>query len=221
MAIPQYFSLTYPQARRKFLEAARAGGATIESHVNPNAKGTTGEDLVTDVARFGDMAAENLLIICSGTHGNEGYCGSGCQIGLIGEGIVGSRPLSVAVLLVHAVADPYGFSHIRRVTEDNVDLNRNFLDFSKPPPDNPRYAELADLLVPSDWDGPGRATADAALAAWRDTNGGVRGLPERGRRRPIRFSDGMFFGGRRAPFGRTKLSAPLSRSTAPRQSESV
>ena len=219
MAIPQYFSLTYPQARRRFLEAARAGGATIESHVNPNAKGTTGEDLVTDVARFGDMAAENLLIICSGTHGNEGYCGSGCQIGLIGEGIVGSRPLSVAVLLVHAV-NPYGFSHIRRVTEDNVDLNRNFLDFSKPPPDNPRYAELADLLVPSDWDGPGRATADAALAAWRDTKAACGLTRAWSQAANTLFPTACFLAGS-APFGRTKLSAPLSRSTAPRQSESV
>ena len=69
MGIRQYFSATYAEARRKFLEAARAGGAVVESHVNPNAKGTNGEELATDVARFGCMDAENLFITCSGTHG--------------------------------------------------------------------------------------------------------------------------------------------------------
>jgi Protein of unknown function (DUF2817) len=196
MGISQYFSTTYAGARRKFLDAARAAGAAIESYLNPNAKGANGEELVTDVARFGDISAKNLLVICSGTHGNEGYCGSGCQIGLISEGIIASRPQSVAVLLVHAV-NPYGFSHIRRVTEDNVDLNRNFLDFSELPPDNPRYAELHDLLVPSDWDGPGRATADAALQAWRDTNGGMRAFQVVVAGGQYSFPDGIF-GGQRA-----------------------
>jgi Protein of unknown function (DUF2817) len=196
MGIPQYFSATYAEARRKFLEAARAAGAAIESHVNPNSKGPNGEELATDVARFGDMDAENLFITCSGTHGNEGFCGSGCQIGFIKEGIISARPKSVGVLLVHAV-NPYGFSHVRRVTEDNVDLNRNFPDFSKPLPENPRYPEIHDLLVPSDWDGPGRATAEAALQAWVDKNGmpAFQAAVSGGQ---YKFPDGLFFGGQRA-----------------------
>lgn len=48
------------------------------------------------MARFGDMDAENLFITCSGTHGNEGLCGSGCQIGFIKERIINARPKSVA-----------------------------------------------------------------------------------------------------------------------------
>jgi hypothetical protein len=196
MGIPQYFSATYAQARRKFLDASRAGGAAVESHVNPHSAGADGEDLATDVARFGHIDAENLFIICAGTHGNEGFCGSGCQIGLIKEGIINDRPQSVAVLLVHAV-NPYGFSHIRRVTEDNVDLNRNFQDFTKPLPENLRYSEIHDLLVPSDWDGPGRAKADAALQAWRDHNGmaAFQAVVAGGQ---YAFPEGMFYGGRRA-----------------------
>jgi hypothetical protein len=70
------------------------------------------------VARFGERDAESLFIVCSGTHGI-------CQTGFIGEGVIDARPRSVAVLLAHAVNPFYGFSHIRRVTENNVDLNRN------------------------------------------------------------------------------------------------
>jgi hypothetical protein len=213
MGIPQHFSTTYAEARRKFLETARAGGAAIESNVNPNAKGTNGEALVTDVARFGGMDAENLFIICSGTHGNEGFCGSGCQIGLIEEGIINARPQSVTVLLVHAV-NPYGFSHIRRVTEDNVDLNRNFRDFSKPPPENPRYCEIHDALVPSDWDGPARATADAALKGWRDANGGIPAYQAAVAGGQYTFPDGMFFGGQTATWSNQTFRAIVKKHGA-------
>jgi Protein of unknown function (DUF2817) len=210
MTIPQYFSATYAEARRQFLEAARAGGAIIDGDVNPNARGMSGEELATDVARFGDRDAENLFVICSGTHGNEGLCGSGCQIGLIKEGIINARPQSVAVLLVHAV-NPYGFSHIRRATEDNVDLNRNFRDFSKPPPENPRYAEIHDLLVPSDWDGPARAKADAALTAWREANGGMPAYQAVVAGGQYTYPDGMSFGGQSATWSNKTFRAIISK----------
>ena len=71
------------EARWKFLEASRAADAAIESHVNPNARGPNHEELGADVARFGDMDTQNLFVTCSGAHGNEGFCGSGCQIGVI------------------------------------------------------------------------------------------------------------------------------------------
>ena len=100
------------------------------------------------------------------------------------------------MLLLHAV-NPYGFSHIRRVTEDNVDLNRNFQDFSKPLPENRGYAAIHDLLVPPDWDGPGRARAEAALDAWRDANGGLKAYQAAVAGGQYAFPDGLFFGGRR------------------------
>ncbi len=196
MGIPQYFSATSTEARQKFLEAARTAGAALESLVNPNARGAEGEELAADVARFGGMEAENLFIVVSGTHGNEGFCGSGCQTGFIGDGVIDARPQSVAVLMIHAI-NPYGFSHIRRVTEDNVDLNRNFRDFSTPLPENPRYAEIHDLLLPSDWDGPGRATADSALKAWREANGGMKAYQAAVAGGQYVFPDGLFLGGRK------------------------
>ncbi len=51
--------------------------------------------------------------------------------------------------MIHAV-NPFGFSHLKRTNEDNIDLNRNFNDFSTPYPDNPVYEEVHDLLVPKD-----------------------------------------------------------------------
>jgi hypothetical protein len=84
----------------------------------------------------------------SACHGVEGYCGSAIQTGLL-RGGAGITPAGgpVAVLHVHAL-NPHGFSHGRRVTQENVDLNRNFIDFSQPLPANPGYARIHPLLLP-------------------------------------------------------------------------
>jgi hypothetical protein len=212
MAIPQNFSASYKEARQKFLEAAR-DATLIESHVNPKAKGVNGEELATDVARYGTLDAAYLLIICSGTHGTEGPCGSGCQLGLITEGFIAQRPASAAVLLIHAI-NPYGFSHIRRVTEDNVDLNRNFQDFSQPLPANPAYAEIHDALVPADWDGPARAGADAALQNWRDQHGGIPAFQAAVAGGQYTYPDGLFYGGQGPTWSNHILRAILHKHGA-------
>ena len=68
----------------------------------------------------------------------------------------------VALVFIHAV-NPYGFSQLRRVNEDNVDLNRNFRDFSHPPARNAAYAEVHAMMVPAEW--PPTAENGAAIAA--------------------------------------------------------
>jgi len=85
MGIPHFFSATYAEARQKFLQAARAADAAIEAHVNPNASGAEGEELATDVARFGDKDAEALLIVISGTHGNEVFAAPAARLASSGR----------------------------------------------------------------------------------------------------------------------------------------
>jgi hypothetical protein len=79
----------------------------------------------------------------------EGFCGSGIQIDLLRDKawVERCRRDNLAVLFIHAL-NPHGFSWLRRVTEDNVDLNRNFLDFTQPLPDNADYRAVAHLLLP-------------------------------------------------------------------------
>jgi hypothetical protein len=48
------------------------------------------------------------------------------------------------------------------VNEDNVDLNRNFVDWSSPPR-NDAYGDIADLLVPTEWDTATQETTTGAL----------------------------------------------------------
>lgn len=143
-------STSYVDARAAFLEAAASAGARLTSHQHP-LTGLDGEPLFVDVAEVGPEAGTgaNVIIVVSGTHGVEGYLGSALQR----YHLETASPDSTAgptLVFVHAL-NPFGFSWVRRVNEDNVDLNRNFIDWSAPVPQNPEYASLADVLVPSSW----------------------------------------------------------------------
>lgn len=187
-----FFAPCYAEARAGFVAEAEAAGLDLHSHPHPM-RGMDGEALAMDVARFGPPDADALLLVSSACHGVEGFCGSGVQRALLAD--PDFHPLAaaagVAVLYVHAL-NPYGFSWLRRTTQENVDLNRNFHDFHQPLPANPAYDALAPFIVPREWPSP---EADAQLAAYAAEHGakalqaaltgGQHGHPE-----------GLFYGGR-------------------------
>jgi predicted deacylase len=140
------FSANYGEARKKFLDASIAAEAKLESFKNPH-KGPDGETLYTDVALLGSREADSILVLGSGTHGVEGFTGSAIQTCLLLEGLASTLKPEMSIVLIHAI-NPYGFAHLRRFNEDNVDLNRNFIDHSKPYPINPGYEKLQDAISP-------------------------------------------------------------------------
>ena len=158
------FSADYQQARTRFLEAAAGAGGALEAMVHPE-RGPDGGELATDVAWFGPKDAPAVLVMISGTHGVEGFCGSGAQVDWLRRGGARGLPPGVAVLMIHAV-NPYGFAWLRRVTHENVDLNRNWIDFSQPLPANPGYAELADAICPKEWSQAAQAASFQVLGGF-------------------------------------------------------
>lgn len=147
LSAPSLFSRNYAQARQAFLTAAQARGLTVDSYIL-DLPGCDGEILATDVVLDGPKDAANLIITISGVHGVEGYPGSAIQRGLLEMGPLAEA--DTAVLHVHAI-NPWGFSWSHRTTQENVDLNRNFVDFSAPLPVNDCYSDIHDLLLPSSW----------------------------------------------------------------------
>lgn len=139
---------TYAEARSELDAAARRAGAEVTSFAHPSV-GREGEELAIDVVTVGPDDADAVVVVVSGTHGVEGYAGSALQRWWLDERSTELAP-GVRVAIVHAL-NPVGFSWVRRVNEDNVDLNRNFVDWSQPPPTNTGYGTIADLLVPTDW----------------------------------------------------------------------
>lgn len=163
------FAADYGEARRCFLDACLRAGLRVDSRRHP-LTAPDGTVLACDVAWSGPRAARRVLVMVSGTHGVEGFCGSAIQTDWLLSGGPDRLPDGCAVLLVHAI-NPHGFAWLRRVTEDGVDLNRNFVDFSQPPPVNEGYVELADAILPPALEGPPHDAAKAKLAAYRATHG--------------------------------------------------
>ncbi|WP_425256728.1 M14 family metallopeptidase [Rubrivivax sp. RP6-9] len=200
------FSTSYTEARDKFLSAAQAAGAAVGHWPHPLA-GPAGEALACDTAWLGAPDAPNVLVVVSATHGVEGFAGSGPQVALL------RRPPRLAdgtaVLLVHAV-NPHGFAWQRRVTEENVDLNRNWVDYTQPLPANPGYAELHAAYGPRALDAATLAACEATIAAWRDRHGAAA---ERFARSSGQYThpDGIFYGGDGPTWARRTSEAILAR----------
>jgi hypothetical protein len=192
IAAQEAFSGSYAEARSRFLDAARTAGLAIESLVHPE-RGLQGEELAMDVAREGEPNASSLLILSSACHGVEGFCGSGAQLAALRDEAwrEQARAAGVAVLYIHAL-NPYGFSYVGRTTHENIDINRNFHDFSQPLPVNEAYRELAPLLVPEQW--PPSAQNMQAIMAFVAQRGEAVYLAAITRGQ-YEFADGMFFGG--------------------------
>ena len=199
---PLALTRTYTDARADFLERARAAGAAITPFDHPS-PGPSGEALACDVAWLGPDAAEDVVVVVSGTHGVEGYAGSALQRTWLRDG-ASERPDGVAVCLVHAI-NPYGFAWVRRVNEDNVDLNRNFVDFDAADlPANDGYDRIAHLLVPESWDDETQAATSAALV---DMVGevGFGAFQQWVSGGQYRHPTGLFYGGDRPVWSRRTL----------------
>lgn len=186
------FCTTYAQAREKFLQAAEMANLPVDQHLHPF-RGPHGEDLAMDVVRDGPDDAQALLVITSACHGIEGFAGSAVQVACLRDaGWRGhARAQQVAVLYVHAL-NPWGFAYQRRVTHEKVDLNRNFVDFSRHLPANDGYRQLHPLLLPAQW--PPTADNEQALQAWIDSHG-MAAFQAAVTQGQYEIPDGLFYGG--------------------------
>jgi hypothetical protein len=139
----------YITSRRHVLEAAELHGATFSRHVHPLA-GPAGEELSTDVARIGPPPGEAraVVVATSGTHGVEGHAGTGLHLLMLGDDRIASIPADVAFVIVHAL-NPYGMAWSRRVDHENIDVNRNFVDFDGELPTNALYGDIAPVMNPT------------------------------------------------------------------------
>ena len=207
MSIAASFSTSYAEARAKFRAAAREAGGAISSFHNAAAAPVgavcessglhpiaTDEALSTEVAWIGPPTATRLVYVQSGTHGVEGFCGSGIQIGWLQQRLHRELPPDTALLLTHAI-NPYGFAWERRVTEDNVDLNRNFVDHAGGYPVNAGYEALKHAICPPEWTDAALGAADRILMGYASEHGpmALQAAISSGQ---YSHAQGVFYGGR-------------------------
>lgn len=119
MRLEKYFSESYEEARKRFLDYTK--DSSIISKEIP-------KDLFVDAAIYNANIKnkKNLLMIVSGLHGIEGKVGSAFQ-SLFIDNYLEKLNQETSLVLIHAL-NPFGFKYGRRVNENNVDLNRAFID---------------------------------------------------------------------------------------------
>jgi hypothetical protein len=196
--LDECFPSDYATARCAFLTAAEKVGASIETYLHPN-RGPVGEELATDVALFGSLRANNVLVLVSGTHGVEGLPGSGLLVAQIRSGLRPAPRSDLAIMMVHAL-NPFGLAFQRRVNEDNVDINRNFAAFPTDLP-NPEYDRLHEwLMMPPN--GLGQLRRMIAFGTYVARKG-TRSLQRAITKGQFAHPTGLFYGGNRPSWSRT------------------
>ena len=114
-------------------------------------------------------------------------------------------PKDTGALIVHAI-NPYGFAWTRRVNEDNVDLNRNFVDHDKGYPKNDGYLALADAILPKTWAKEDLESTQRVLDAYAQKNGAfaLQGAITGGQ---YTHADGVFYGGSKPTWSNRTIRA--------------
>ena len=160
--ILNWFSTSYEEARDAVLRAAEERGAAVTSYLNPRAKGVSGKISIWTLSRSAMPTRPTRSSFHPARTASrvmrDPLCSSGCYSTALRQRFGDTRSCH----LVHAV-NPFGFSHYRRVNEDNVDLNRNFVQFSGPMPHSKEFSEFrsfADQAIAE-----GRVGDDAEAAA--------------------------------------------------------
>jgi len=185
------FSTDYTSARARFREAASSARFSLAAYPIGQL-GPDGGDLTIDVAVRGPEKARRVLVMSSGLHGVEGYFGSAVQRSwLLGPGA--EAHADRRIVLIHAL-NPYGFAWRRRVNEDNVDLNRNFMLAGTPYGGaHEGYRKLDGLLNPPT--PPSRFEPFLLQALPPLLRHGFRALKNAVAQGQYEFPNGVFYGG--------------------------
>ena len=144
------FYTTYEEVRENLdrrVEKLRASGIEVQqSEYAVNAA----ENLYIDniyLPASGEKT--NLIILTTGVHGIEGYIGS-VMLDVFFEEIYPELDTTDTGVLVVANINPYGMKNYRRYNENNVDLNRNFIEdwesFDRS--SNKEYPKVVNFLQP-------------------------------------------------------------------------
>jgi len=170
------FSDSYVQARERFLNAAVKSQASLQEHTL-----TADDQLTVDVATIGGDAPLS-------------YFGSAVQFALMQQLQKDGLPENVRIVLLHAL-NPYGFAHQRRFDQNNVDLNRNFLQAAEVFQGSPcGYQRLNHFLNPQS--PPSRLEPYKLKALWNISRYGIKALKAAIVAGQYDYPTGIFFGGK-------------------------
>ena len=134
----------YYKARQTFYDLNESLSQSYNTMLTSH---TITDDLTMDIIEILPKNNKNLLWISTGLHGIEGFIGNFVLQEFV-DHIVSEIDLNnTHVVLIHGI-NPYGMLHKRKVNENNIDLNRNFVNSFSDLPINNGYENLKSLLLP-------------------------------------------------------------------------
>jgi len=195
------------ECRARFLSICAARGFVAASYEHP-LRGPDGAALYTDAVLLGPSNAANVLVIVSGTHGVEGYAGSLCQASWLSTFDPKMLDAGTSVLLIHML-NPWGAAWRRRHNEDNVDLNRSFIDRRVQPPINEAHDDLVARGVMDALDGSDPDRAWSTVTDYRKS-AGEEAFTTAVFRGQYTSPDGFNYGGQAATWSQATLATILT-----------
>ena len=143
-----YFPSSYEDSRVRFLSSLnliRQKWKSTQLQTHPL---KSFPDLSIDWLWAHAPKKETLVIISTAEHGIEGYVGYALMKVFIEEFAPHLDSENTGLLLIHGL-NPWGMKHHRKVNENSVDLNRNFVfDGHFDPAINPEFHRVKDLINP-------------------------------------------------------------------------
>lgn len=143
--------LGYAMNRMNFLTTSHRHNADLQTYVLQYAVPDKTTSPALDIAVVGKDDAPVTFVVTSGIHGVELPLGSALQCEWLATAQAVCRSGRIRMVFAHAL-NPFGAAMGRRNDHQNIDPNRNFLDFTKPLPSSDNYRPLADAFTPKDLD---------------------------------------------------------------------
>lgn len=197
------FCQTFDQCRLGFLEASRPWitadqrGKLLAFDIPTN---LPQKRLPVDVLEIpATESPANLILISSGVHGAEAYVGSTLQAFFLNKIMSSIDRRTTSVVMLHTL-NPWGAITGRRVTENNVDLNRNFSHSDRLYQSrNPAYGSITSVVNPET---PAKTGWIPWLEFYWQAGTMLMQTPMGQLRRALlqgqyQFPDGLYFGGSR------------------------
>lgn len=201
------FSEHYFEAQQRFVNLAQDLGFGTEVIPHPSFKTEEGPVQMT-VAVQGAQVCEHAVFITSGVHGTELTAGSGIQLDLM-KRHAQNLPENTKIVWVHAV-NPAGCAIFTRTDENNVDNNRNSVDFGGELPTNPDYEGLHAAICAPAIAGPEWEAANAAIGAYTLEHG-AGALTQKVLKGQYTVPMGLFYGGTETSWSTKTLKGVIAR----------
>ncbi|WP_261131577.1 M14 family metallopeptidase [Bacillus sp. Marseille-Q3570] len=193
-----YFKKTYEESREVFrghLDKIREKWP--EAELLTEAIGEEKDNTIDMIHSDARKSNDQVLFFTTGVHGIEGYAGAGMIHLFIEEYLDRVDPETTGICFVHAV-NPWGMRNFRRVTENNVDMNRNCVYGDVPKDVNENYAKESEIFLPN-----GKITdiekekqelyAQLSEGTMNEGYNGIKSAKSMGQ---FQFEKGVYFGGK-------------------------